>query len=81
MEKTIWIEFIKKSISLLKDNGLLLFLVPSIWMKEDRAKMYDYMTQFKLHKIRCFSNTEMNKLFKGQAQTPSCYFFIREENN
>ena len=77
--KTIWIEFIKKSVSLLKENGLLLFLVPSIWMKEDRAKMYDFMTGFKLHKIRCFSNTEMNKIFKGEAQTPSCYFMLENK--
>ena len=55
--KTIWADFIKKSISLLKPNGLLLFIVPSIWMKPDRFKIYDYMMQFKIHKIHCFSRS------------------------
>lgn len=76
---TIWHEFIKKSISLLKDNGYLLFITPSIWMKTDRAHMYEYMTQFKIHKIRCYSNTEMNQIFKGEAQTPSCFFLLEKK--
>ena len=75
---TVWHEFIKKSIALLKKKGLLLFITPSIWMKTDRANIYDYMTQFKLHKIRCYSNTEMNQLFKGEAQTPSCFFLLEK---
>ncbi len=76
---TIWHEFIKKSISLLKDSGLLLFITPSIWMKTDKAKIYDYMTYFKIHKICSFSNTEMNQIFKGEAQTPSCYFLLEKK--
>ena len=78
--KTVWSQFIKKSISLLKDNGLLVFIVPSIWMKEDKAAMYFYMTQFKIHNIHCMSNTEMNMLFKGHAQTPSCYFMLEKKS-
>ena len=77
--KTIWADFIKKSISLLKPNGLLLFIVPSIWMKPDRFKIYDYMMQYKIHKIHCFSNTKMNQLFRGEAQTPSCYFLMEKK--
>lgn len=77
--KTIWADFIKKSISLLKPNGLLLFIVPSIWMKPDRFKIYDYIMQFKIHKIHCFSNTKMNQLFRGEAQTPSCYFLMEKK--
>ena len=33
--KTIWQSFIKHSMSLLKHNGHLLFITPSIWMKND----------------------------------------------
>jgi len=77
--KTIWSDFIKKSISLLKPNGMLLFIVPSIWMKPDRFKIYDYMMQYKIHKIHCFSNTKMNQLFRGEAQTPSCYFLMEKK--
>jgi 16S rRNA G966 N2-methylase RsmD len=78
--RTIWSEFIKHSISHLKHNGLLLFIVPSIWMKEDKPGMYFYMTQYKLHKIHCLTNTEMNKYFKGHAQTPSCFFLLEKKS-
>ena len=78
--KTIWAEFIKQSVSLLNPNGYLIFIVPSIWMKEDKDLMYYYMTQFKIHKIHCLTNTEMNCLFKGHAQTPSCYFMLENKS-
>ena len=44
--KTIWIPFIKHSLDLLKDNGSLLVIIPSIWMKPDRAKMYNLLTSY-----------------------------------
>lgn len=78
--KTIWSQFIKKSLSLLSPNGLLLFVVPSIWMKEDKEGMYFYMNQYKIHKLHCLTNTEMNKIFKGHAQTPSCYFLLEKKS-
>ena len=78
--KTIWSKFIKKSISLLSPNGLLLFVVPSIWMKEDKEGMYFYMNQYKIHKLHCLTNTEMNQIFKGHAQTPSCYFLLEKKS-
>lgn len=75
---TIWGDFIKHSTSLLKDNGFLSMIIPSIWMKPDKMKMYDYFMQFKLHKIKCFSNTETKLIFKSQAQTPTCYFLLEK---
>ena len=77
--KTIWIDFIKKSISLLKHKGKLLIIVPSIWMKPDKAKTYEYLTSYKINKLRCLSNTETNKIFSGQAQTPTCYFLLTKQ--
>lgn len=74
--KTIWIPFVKKAISLLKQNGNLLMIVPSIWMKPDRARTYHYLTKFKINSIRCLTNTETNKVFSFQAQTPTCYFCL-----
>ena len=77
--QTIWIDFIKKSISLLKHKGKLLMIVPSIWMKPDKAKTYEYLTSYKINKLRCLSNTETNKIFSSQAQTPTCYFLLTKE--
>jgi len=79
---SIWRAFIKKSISLLNDNGYLLFIVPSIWMKHESRKgnLYDYITQYKIHKIKCFSNTETNIIFNKEAQTPTCYFLLQKKS-
>lgn len=75
---TIWDEFIKHSIYLLKPDGLLSFIVPSIWMKPDKMKMYQYMLSYKIHTIKSYTNTETKKIFKGQAQTPTCYFLLQK---
>jgi hypothetical protein len=81
--KTIWISFIKKSISLLKENCQLCVIVPSIWLKPDKARTYHYLTSYKIEKIHCLTNTETNKIFKGEAQTPTCFFLLtkRETDN
>ena len=41
--KTIWCEFVKKNISLLKENGKMNVVIPSIWMKPDKAGMYELL--------------------------------------
>jgi len=76
--ETLWIKFVKKSIDILKEGGYLCFIIPSIWLKPDRAKMYQYLSQYKIHKIKCFSNTETNKIFNNNAQTPSCIFLLQK---
>ena len=78
--KTIWVDFIHRSISLLQPKeGKLLYIVPSIWMKPDKAKTYDLLTKYKLEKIVSLSNTETNCIFKGNAQTPTCYFLLSND--
>ena len=79
--QTVWSKFIKHSICLLKTGGYLNMIVPSIWMKPDKERMYQYMLQFRIHKISCFSNTETNKIFHGQAQTPTCYFLLEKNKS
>lgn len=76
--ETRWIEFVKHSMSLLKENGYLNMIIPAIWMKPDKANMYEYLTQYRIHKIKAFSNTETKKIFKNQAQTPTCYFLLEK---
>lgn len=73
--KTVWIPFIKKSVNLLKPFGKMAVIIPSIWMKRDKAKMNDFLLQYKLEKIHCMSNTKTNQIFK-YAQTPTCYFLL-----
>ena len=77
--RTVWTSFIKRSISLLRPKGKLCFIVPSIWLKPDKAGMYHYLLSYKIEKLHCLSNTETNRKFKGKAQTPTCYFLLSNE--
>jgi len=75
--RTVWMNFIKKSLLLLKEEvGQLCYIVPSLWMKPDKAGLYNLLTKYKIEKLNCLTNTETNKLFKGEAQTPTCYFLL-----
>lgn len=76
-----WIHFIRKSLSILKQNGYLNVIIPSIWMKPDKEKMYYLLTNNKIHFIHTLSNTETNKLFSYGAQTPTCYFLLEKKES
>lgn len=70
---TIWPKFIEKAIDNLKGTGYLTFITPSMWMKRDHP-IFEFMIQYNIKKIHTLTNTETNKEFHGQAQTPTCYF-------
>ena len=75
---TIWINFVKCSLDLLKENQYLCMITPIIWLKPDKAKMYDLLTSYKLLNLRCFNNTQTNKMFHGNAQTPTSIFLLQK---
>tara|TARA_A100001015_G_scaffold310091_1_gene410788 strand:+ start:22 stop:1599 length:1578 start_codon:yes stop_codon:yes gene_type:complete len=68
---TIWTQFVYHNFSHLKPKQHLLLIIPSIWMKPDRAGIYNLLTSYQLKNIRCFNASDMNTLFKKQAQTPT----------
>lgn len=74
----IWPDFIRRSLSILSENGYLLFLTPNIWMKPDKYDIYHILNLYKIESIHTQSNTETNRIFKGQAQTPTCYFLLKK---
>ena len=76
--KNAWIPFLKHSISCLKDDGYLLFITPSIWMKKDHS-CFEFINKYKIHKIHTLTNTETNKIFHKQAQTPTCFFLLQKK--
>ncbi len=79
--KSIWMEFIIHSINLLKDNGYLLMITPSIWMKRDH-KMFNFIRNSgEILKLHTLTNTETNKIFNKQAQTPTCFWLFQKNNN
>ncbi len=75
---SIWQKFIKKMVHQLNDYGHLLTIIPSIWMKYNHP-MYNFITQFKIFKLHTMTNTETNKIFHKQAQTPTCYFHLQKK--
>ena len=74
---TIWPAFVKKALSLLKPGGLLVYLTPCIWLKPDKAGIYEALTRGSELKVRCFSASETMRLFRGEAQTPMVLFSYR----
>ena len=83
--KTTWPDFIKKAISLLDHAGYLLSIIPSIWLKPDKAEINKIMTHpesnIRLVKLHNLSANETNKIFNYQAQTPTSYFLAKKNNN
>ena len=74
--KQVYVEFIKKSLTLLKKNGLLALIIPALWMKPDKAGLYNILinNNFTINYLHCLSTSETQKEFLYQAQTPTCFF-------
>lgn len=76
--KSMWQEFVMKSLNLLKDNGYLCFIIPSTWLKPDKENVYQLLTKFKIHKLHCFNSYETYKIFNKKAQIPCTYFLLQK---
>lgn len=77
----VWKPFIVRALDLMQYGDLLLFIVPSLWMRKDRAKIYSTILRYKIHSVRCFTNTETNRIFRGHAQTPTSIFLLEKIPN
>lgn len=78
--KCVYVEFINKSLNLLKEGGFINLIVPSLWLKKDKANLYKTLTNLRIHKLKCLSASDSCKAFKYQAQTPTCFFLIENSN-
>ena len=74
--KAIYVEFVKKSLEMLYEDGFINLIIPSLWLKPDKAYLYNTLTNLQIHKLHCLSTSETNKSFNYQAQTPTCFFLI-----
>jgi hypothetical protein len=79
--KTVWTWFIKKNLSLLKDNGKMIVVIPSIWMKPDKAGMYNLLLKYQIERLHAFHSSAVTKIFNYQVQTPLCYFLLTKREN
>ena len=46
--KSSYVDFVNKSLNLLKDNGHLLLIIPTIWLKPDKAGLYNCLTNLNI---------------------------------
>ncbi len=76
--KTIWPDIIRKSMLILREQGYLAMITPSLWLHKDKAKIFDLMTRYKICYINSYTNIQTNTLFKGQAQTPTSFFLVKK---
>ena len=79
--KQVYVDFVFKSLELLKPNGYLNLIIPCIWLKPDKSGLYNKLTNLKIEKLVCLSTSETCKLFNYEAQTPTCYFLIKNNEN
>jgi len=71
-----YVEFVKKSLKMLRYGGFLNMIIPNIWMKPDKAGLYNLLTGLNIVKLCCLSAGETNREFRYQAQTPTSFFLI-----
>ena len=79
--KTIWPDFIKQSLKILKPDGYLCFITPALWLKPDKAGIHDLLIKNKNYQLKMLysmTDVETNKVFKGEAQTPTTIFLIQK---
>ena len=79
--KTIWPDFLRRNISLLKEGGMMNVVVPSIWMKPDKAGMYELLLKYKIEKLHAWNASAVMKIFNYQVQTPLCDFLLIKSEN
>jgi tRNA1(Val) A37 N6-methylase TrmN6 len=72
---SIWTKFVSNSVQNIVNDGYLAMITPSIWMKRDH-KFHNYF-QGKIN-MHCMNNTETNRIFHGEAQTPTTFFVFQK---
>lgn len=75
--KQIYVDFVNKSLTLLHKGGHLALIIPSLWLKPDKAGLYYSLlhNNFVIEKLHCLSTSETQKAFLYKAQTPTCFFY------
>ena len=75
---TIWPQIVKKCWEHLAPNGILAMVLPCIWLKPDKEKIYNLFTEHQILYLRVYTCVESNKLFNYKAQTPCCYVIVQK---
>ena len=76
--QTIWPQIVKRCWDHLVPDGILAMVLPCIWMKPDKEKIYNLFTEHQILYLRVYTCVESNKLFNYKAQTPCCYVIVKK---
>ena len=81
-DKSIWIEFITKSLNILQNNGYMGFIVPALWRSRGSGGEYinDILTNLEITHIRPYNLDEVQKVFSG-TQKLIDYFVLKNTKN
>ena len=77
-QKTIWPDIVKRCFDHLKEGGIMAMILPCIWLKPDKAGIYELFTSHRILYLKCYSCVESNKLFGYNGQTPICYVILQK---
>jgi hypothetical protein len=75
---TIWPQIVKRCWEHLAPDGILAMVLPCIWLKPDKEKIYNLFTEHQILYLRVYTCVESNKLFNYKAQTPCCYVIVQK---
>jgi tRNA1(Val) A37 N6-methylase TrmN6 len=81
--KTIWPDFVKHSIELLRPNGYLCFITPALWLKKDNAGLNQLLLHnhdIHISHIYSMTDVETNRAFRGEAQIASTIFLLQKSS-
>ena len=79
--QTIWPQIVKRCWDHLAPNGIFAMVLPCIWLKPDKEKIYNLFTEHQILYLRVYTCVESNKLFNYNAQTPCCYVIVKKTKN
>lgn len=80
--RTLWTSITHKAFEqVLTYGGIYCCIIPIIWLKEDKAKIYDLFVQtYKILFLKIYDSCEANKIFSYNCQTPVCYVCVQKIN-
>lgn len=79
-QRTLWAEMVHRCFQHLVPDGYLAMILPCIWLKPDKAGIYELFTTHRILCLKCFSCAESNKLFGYKGQTPVCYVLVQKSS-
>jgi len=79
-QKTLWTDIVQRCFKHLKPDGILAMILPCIWLKPDKAGIYQLFTRHRILYVKCYSCAESNKLFGYKGQTPVCMVLVQKSS-